>query len=93
MAEGSSEASVQIVYTEKPPTEEAESHHISTLTTILGSEEAAKKSILYVYTHAATGFSASLTPQQVEELKKQPGVLQVVPSQKMQLHAGRVGLH
>lgn len=36
MAEGSSEASVHIIYTEKPPTEDAESHHISTLTAVLG---------------------------------------------------------
>ncbi|KAK4752013.1 hypothetical protein SAY87_020811 [Trapa incisa] len=93
MAEVPSEATVHIIFTEKPPVDDVESHHIHTLTAVLGSEEAAKQSLIYVYKNAATGFSAKLTPQQVEELSKQPGVLQIMPSQKMQLHSGRVGLH
>ncbi|KAG9143402.1 hypothetical protein Leryth_017791 [Lithospermum erythrorhizon] len=85
----SSEAKVHIVYTEKPEEGiEPESFHINTLASVYGSEEAAKGALIYSYKHAASGFSAKLTPEQVEQLSKQPGVLQVVPSQTVQLHSG-----
>ncbi|RWW29672.1 hypothetical protein GW17_00005794 [Ensete ventricosum] len=35
------------------------------------SEEAAKDSLIYHYKHAASGFSAKLTPSQVEELSSE----------------------
>jgi hypothetical protein len=35
------------------------------------SEQQAKDAVLYHYRHAASGFSAKLTPQQVEELKSE----------------------
>jgi hypothetical protein len=35
------------------------------------SEQKAKDAVLYHYKHAASGFSAKLTPQQVEELKSE----------------------
>ncbi|GLT52206.1 hypothetical protein SLA2020_255590 [Shorea laevis] len=84
----SSKAAVHIVYTESPQDEEPERYHLRTLSAVLGSDEAAKEALLYSYKTAATGFSAKLTPQQVEEISKQPGVLQVVPSQTYQLHSG-----
>lgn len=84
----SSAASVQIVYTERPQDEEPEAFHIRTLTTVLGSEEAAKEALIYSYKTAASGFSAKLTPDQVSQISKLPGVLQVVPSQTLQLHSG-----
>ncbi|KAG9443971.1 hypothetical protein H6P81_015311 [Aristolochia fimbriata] len=84
--------SVHIVYTERPEGEEPEAYHVRTLTTVLGSEEAAKEALLYSYKSAASGFSAKLTPEQVAEISKQPGVLQVVPSRTYQLHSGP-GLH
>ncbi|KAH9624848.1 hypothetical protein KSS87_000429 [Heliosperma pusillum] len=84
-----SSSSVYIVYTEKPVDGvEPESHHLTTLSSVLGGEDAAKESLIYVYKNAATGFSAKLTPEQVSELEKQPGVIQVVPSQTLQLHGG-----
>ncbi|KAI3689043.1 hypothetical protein L2E82_46991 [Cichorium intybus] len=80
------EAAVHIVYTERPQHEELEIYHLRTLSSVLGSEEAAKGALLYTYKHAACGFSAKLTPEQVEEISKQPGVLQVTESRTYKLH-------
>ncbi|CAF1908830.1 hypothetical protein Bca4012_050040 [Brassica carinata] len=84
--EASSEAKVHIIYTEKPTDEEPKDYHLRTLSSALGSEEAAKDALIYSYKEAASGFSAKLTPEQVTEISKLPGVIQVVPSQTYQLH-------
>ncbi|KAF1884707.1 hypothetical protein Lal_00028591 [Lupinus albus] len=55
---------VNIVFTEKPEGEDPEPYYIGILSAVLGSEEAAKESLLYSYKNAASGFSAKLTPQQ-----------------------------
>ncbi|WCJ44152.1 Proteinase inhibitor propeptide [Euphorbia peplus] len=79
-------AKVHIVYTERPQKEAPEAYHLRTLSKLLGSEEAAKGSLIHSYNTAACGFSAKLTPEQVQRLKKQPGIIQIVPSQTYQLH-------
>ncbi|KAI5055025.1 hypothetical protein GOP47_0030170 [Adiantum capillus-veneris] len=84
----SDEATVYIVYLERQcgsAPEALEASHLETLTSVLGSEEAARASLLYSYKTAANGFSAKLTPSQASVLKEKPGVLQVVPSQTYQL--------
>ncbi|KAH9624006.1 hypothetical protein KSS87_007022 [Heliosperma pusillum] len=83
----SSTTAVYIVYTEDPAGgADPHSFHLSTLSSLLGCEDAAKNSLIYVYKNAATGFSAKLTPEQVSQLQKQPGVLQVVKSKPLELH-------
>ncbi|KAL6007682.1 hypothetical protein ACLOJK_033183 [Asimina triloba] len=69
-------ASVHIVYTRRPleGEEGVDAYHLRTLSTILGSEEAARESLVYVYKTAACGFSAKLTPAQVEQLSSMPSV-------------------
>ncbi|KAJ8467334.1 hypothetical protein OPV22_029886 [Ensete ventricosum] len=79
-------AAVYIVFVDEPVGEEPEAFHIRTLAAVLGSEEASRRAILFHYTHAASGFAAKLTPKQVEELKKQPGVIQVMPSRTYSIH-------
>ncbi|CAL9150311.1 unnamed protein product [Musa hybrid cultivar] len=80
------EATVYIVYVECPEGVKPEAFYIRTLAAVLGSEERAKDAVIHHYTHAARGFAAKLTAQQVEELRKQPGVLLVLPDIIYHLH-------
>ncbi|KAK3230426.1 hypothetical protein Dsin_002307 [Dipteronia sinensis] len=86
-------SAVHIIYTELPQDEEPEAYHMRLLSNVVGSEEVAKEALLYSYKNAASGFSATLTPEQVTEMSKQPGVLQVLRSRTLQLHSGPGRLH
>ncbi|XP_024360993.1 subtilisin-like protease SBT3.5 [Physcomitrium patens] len=78
------ERSVHIVYVEKSPDHlnDVENHHLGILSQVTGgSLDAAKEHMLYSYSQAMSGFSAKLTPDQVESLKGVPGVVQIVKDQ------------
>lgn len=64
------------------------SHH-NILSTLLGSKEAAKNSMLYSYKHGFSGFAARLTESQAEEIAAFPGVVQVIPNRIHKLHTTR----
>ncbi|XP_044951047.1 subtilisin-like protease SBT3.4 [Hordeum vulgare subsp. vulgare] len=70
-AAAAQEATVHIVYVDRPEDADPEEFHIRTLSPILGSEEKARDTVLYHYKHAASGFSAKLTVEQVEDLKSE----------------------
>ncbi|XP_020079969.1 subtilisin-like protease SBT3.6 isoform X2 [Ananas comosus] len=65
-----------------------ELHH-GILTSVLGSEEEAKTSILYSYKHGFSGFAAVLSESQAARLVDWPGVVRVVPNRILELHTTR----
>ncbi|KAL3742829.1 hypothetical protein ACJRO7_018178 [Eucalyptus globulus] len=83
---------VHIVYMGKTkgddPVATKQSHH-ELLSSFLGSEEAARNSILYSYKHGFSGFAARLTRSQAEEIMNYPGVLQVIPNRIRKIHTTR----
>ncbi|XP_054805306.1 subtilisin-like protease SBT3.9 [Prosopis cineraria] len=86
------ENSVHIVYMgdkiyDDPKT--TKKYHHKMLTSLLGSKEAAKTSILYSYKHGFSGFAARLTKSQAEEIAKFPGVVHVIPNRILKLHTTR----
>ncbi|XP_072971009.1 subtilisin-like protease SBT3.9 [Typha angustifolia] len=78
-------AAIYIVYVVTPENEQPTAFHLKILVAIFGSEEAAKEALVYSYTHSANAFAAWLTPEQVLEILKQPGVLQAIPNDKIPL--------
>ncbi|OMP02780.1 hypothetical protein COLO4_10836 [Corchorus olitorius] len=84
--------SVHIVYmgekVHEDPAATKMSHH-KMLSTLLGSKEAAKNSMLYSYKHGFSGFAARLTESQAEEIAAFPGVVQVIPNRIHKLHTTR----
>ncbi|XP_009618587.1 subtilisin-like protease SBT4.1 [Nicotiana tabacum] len=75
---------IYIVFTEN-------SDYEKILATVLGSEDAAKQAIIYPYKNELKGFAASLTPEQASRLKKQRGVLNIIPDRSLNLDSGFEG--
>ncbi|KAL4585181.1 hypothetical protein LXL04_009796 [Taraxacum kok-saghyz] len=89
---GISRSKVHIVYmghnTFAEPMIVQDTHH-SILSQILGSKEAANRSILYSYKHGFSGFAANLTPTQASLIADLPGVVRVIPNRILKLHTTR----
>lgn len=87
-----SETNVYIVYMGRRPHDDVElitaSHH-EMLAGVLGSKEAALGSIIYSYKHGFSGFAATLTKSQAQQIAELPGVLDVLRNQRYQLHTTR----
>ncbi|KAI3765511.1 hypothetical protein L2E82_15547 [Cichorium intybus] len=89
---GISNSKVHIVYmghnTYTEPKFLQDKHH-GILSQILGSKEAASKSILYSYKHGFSGFAAVLTPKQASLIADIAGVVRVIPNRILKLHTTR----
>ncbi|KAK7247048.1 hypothetical protein RIF29_41924 [Crotalaria pallida] len=72
-------------------------HHFKMLSSLLGSKEAARSSMLYSYKHGFSGFAARLTKSQAEEIAKFPEVVSVIPNRIHKPHTTRswdfLGIH
>ncbi|XP_017442774.1 subtilisin-like protease SBT3.9 [Vigna angularis] len=72
-------------------------YHHKMLSSLLGSKEAAKDSILYSYKYGFSGFAARLTKHEAEAIAKFPGVVSVIPNGIHKLHTTRswdfIGIH
>ncbi|URE16680.1 Peptidase inhibitor I9 [Musa troglodytarum] len=87
-----SASNVYIVYmgekAQDEPAAATELHH-ATLSTVLGSKQAATSSILYSYKHGFSGFAAVLTESEAARVADLPGVAHVVPNRILDLHTTR----
>ncbi|KAF8708727.1 hypothetical protein HU200_030110 [Digitaria exilis] len=68
-----------------PPGVDCQKYQLGILAAALGSEDKAKAAILYNYRNVMSGFSARLTPAELEAVKKQPQVYRVLPSATLSL--------
>ncbi|XP_018684877.2 subtilisin-like protease SBT3.9 isoform X2 [Musa acuminata AAA Group] len=87
-----SASNVYIVYmgerAQDEPAAATELHH-ATLSTVLGSKQAATSSILYSYKHGFSGFAAVLTESEAARVADLAGVAHVVPNRILDLHTTR----
>ncbi|KAL6894421.1 hypothetical protein ACP4OV_008519 [Aristida adscensionis] len=79
-------AETYLVYVDPaPPGVPSQAHQFAILAAALGSEEKAKKAMLYNYKKVVSGFSARLTPAELEAVKRQPQVDRAMPSTTLHL--------
>ncbi|CAL5058929.1 unnamed protein product [Urochloa decumbens] len=64
------------------------SHH-DILTSVLGSKDEARKSILYSYKHGFSGFAARLSESEAKTIASLPGVVSVKPNTHYKIHTTR----
>ncbi|XBH54688.1 subtilisin-like protease SBT3.8 isoform X3 [Aegilops tauschii subsp. strangulata] len=69
--------------------DDATASHHRILASVLGSEEAASRSMVYSYKHGFSGFSAMLTESQAGKLGGLPGVTSVRMNQVHSTHTTR----
>ncbi|KAJ8554233.1 hypothetical protein K7X08_024911 [Anisodus acutangulus] len=67
----------------------ATSAHHQLLTSVVGSQEAARDSIIYSYKHGFSGFAAKLTRSQAKKIAEIPDVVHVVPNHLYKLQTTR----
>ncbi|CAH2078380.1 unnamed protein product [Thlaspi arvense] len=63
--------------------------HLEILKSVLGSEEAAEKSMVYSYHHGFSGFAAKLKPAEAEILKNHPEVIILLENRKLVMQTTR----
>ncbi|KAG2544631.1 subtilisin-like protease SBT3.17 [Panicum virgatum] len=68
-----------------PPGVDCQKYQLGILAAALGGEEKAKAAMVYNYRNVMSGFSARLTPSELEAVKKQPQVNRVLPSSTLSL--------
>lgn len=91
-SDANAESKVHIVYMGRRQHDDVElatSAHHQILTSVLGSQEAARDSIIYSYKHGFSGFAARLTKSQAKNIAELPDVVHVVPNHLYKLHTTR----
>ncbi|KAL0727383.1 hypothetical protein Bca4012_023476 [Brassica carinata] len=63
--------------------------HLEILKSVLGSEEAANKSMVYSYHHGFSGFAAKLSPADAKKLKDHPEVIILIENRKLVMQTTR----
>ncbi|KAL6638234.1 hypothetical protein ACP70R_025806 [Stipagrostis hirtigluma subsp. patula] len=85
-AAGEQDAATYLIYVDPaPPGVPCQTHQLNILAAALGGEEKAKAAMVYNYKNVVSGFSAKLTPAELELVKQQPQVNRVEPSKTLSL--------
>ncbi|CAD6215361.1 unnamed protein product [Miscanthus lutarioriparius] len=88
-AEAEHAANYLVYVNPHPPGVDCQAYQLGILAAALGSEAKAKAAILYNYRNVMSGFSARLTPPELEAVKKQPQVNRVLPSATLSLMSSK----